>query len=545
MYLNKLLEKKSNSNVSEATLQLIKKLNIPVTATTAIEQVESHPDFPSLYSISDSLKSWKVENAAFHIENDKIDSLPTPFIAHTRKAGGNFILVNSVNGSIDFINEKGKREQTDRESFFKEWTNTVLLAEKNDHSGEKEYKKRKQKETLSGLRIPFIITVALALVLLYAAFYSATTVGFVASILLFAKLSGCIVTGLLLWFEVDKSNPMLQQICNGGKNTNCTAVLNSKSSKLFNWLSWSEVGFFYFAGSFLYLLQTANWQLQTFGILSWLNLIALPYTLFSIFYQWRIAKQWCPLCLTVQGLLITEFVISYFGYWTAPGVTLSLSKSIPSANLLIIFTSFLLPILFWIATKKVHLAAQAAKGYKKEAAQLKYNKEIFTALLKKQKGITSSTEGLGIILGNPDAKNTLIKVCDPYCGPCAKAHKVIDELLEGNENVKVQIIFTATTHEQDFRSEVVKHLLAVASKNDEQFTTKALDEWYLADKKDYKSFAAKYPLNGEIEKQTAAIAKMEKWCNDNNVRVTPTIFINGYQFPDAYGIGDLQYFLLE
>ena len=29
----------------------------------------------------------------------------------------------------------------------------------------------------------------------------------------------------------------------------------------------------------------------------------------------------------------------------------------------------------------------------------------------------------------------------------------------------------------------------------------ALEDWYLADKKDYEVFAAKYPLNGEIREQ--------------------------------------------
>jgi len=29
------------------------------------------------------------------------------------------------------------------------------------------------------------------------------------------------------------------------------------------------------------------------------------------------------------------------------------------------------------------------------------------------------------------------------------------------------------------------------------------------------------------------------------IQATPTVFINGYQFPDAYNIEDLEYFLLE
>ncbi len=537
MRLSALLEKKSGSNVSEATVQLLKRLQVPVTNTTAIEHVESHPDFPSLYSISDSLKTWNVDNPAYHIEAQNLVELPTPFIAHTRRAGGSFVLVNSINGSIDFINEKGKTEKATRESFLKDWTNTVLLAEKNDHSGEKEYQQHKKKEIISALRIPFIVAGALSLVILYIVLYSNAVTGAAASLLLVIKLAGCIVTGLLLWFEVDKANPVLQQICSGGKNTNCTAVLSSKSSKLFDWLSWSEVGFFYFTGSFLSLLLTAYYQLPTLALLSWLNLIALPYTIFSVYYQWRIAKQWCPLCLTVQALLIIEFAITYFGYWTASTNQLI----IPSSDLLIIFTSFLLPILFWTATKKTYLTAQTGKQYKKELSKLKYNKEIFTALLQKQKTITVSPDGLGISLGNPDAKHTLIKVCNPYCGPCAKAHEVIDELLEGNEDLKVQIIFTATNDEKDIKALPVKHLMAIYEKGDAALIQTALDDWYGADKKDYEAFSRKYPLDDELNSQGGKLEAMDSWCKAIGISFTPTIFIDCYQMPEVYKIEDVKH----
>ena len=62
--------------------------------------------------------------------------------------------------------------------------------------------------------------------------------------------------------------------------------------------------------------------------------------------------------------------------------------------------------------------------------RVKFNTEIFDTLLKKQKQITLPTEGIGIDLGNPEATNTLIKVCNPYCGPCANAHSKIKKLLE-------------------------------------------------------------------------------------------------------------------
>lgn len=46
-----------------------------------------------------------------------------------------------------------------------------------------------------------------------------------------------------------------------------------------------------------------------------------------------------------------------------------------------------------------------------------------------------------------------------------------------------------------------KHLLATAEKGDEQYMKKALNDWYLADKKSYDAFAVEYPANGELKMQ--------------------------------------------
>ncbi len=52
-------------------------------------------------------------------------------------------------------------------------------------------------------------------------------------------------------------------------------------------------------------------------------------------------------------------------------------------------------------------------------------------------------------------------------------------------------------------------------------------------------------MNGELLQQGDKIDAMDKWCNAMEIKTTPTIFINGYQLPDAYSIEDLQYFLSE
>ncbi|TCJ19603.1 hypothetical protein EPD60_00320 [Flaviaesturariibacter flavus] len=534
MRLARLLEKKSSSNVSEATLQLLKKLKIPVTASSAIEKVEGHPDFPSLYSISDSLNTWKVANAAIEVDPQTLDQLPTPFIAHVNRGGGSFVMVNNVNGTVDFFNERGRKEHLSREEFLKNWTNTALLAEKNELSGEEKYASRKRKELLSGLRAPLICGAGLLLFVLFAILANANAAGHAMTALLFTKLLGCSATVLLLWFEVDKTNPLLQQICSGTNKTSCTAVLGSRGAKVFNWLSWSEIGFCYFTGSFLALALAST---SALALLSWINLLALPYTVYSVYYQWRVAKQWCPLCLAIQALLVTEAITCYFGYWNN-----GKSFHLPSYQAqFTILTSFLLPALFWVASKKAYFDAQAGKHFKKELNKFKYNKEVFAALLHRQKKIAGSTEGLGLSLGNPDAEHTLVKVCNPFCGPCANAHKHIDALL-ATGRVNVRIIFTAADAENDI-SRVIKHFLTVQELDNEAALVQALDHWYGSPRKEYPAFAKARPLQEFPFPLGEKLNDMKNWCDQNAIMFTPTFFVNGYQLPAAYRIEDLNHLL--
>jgi hypothetical protein len=540
MLIKSLLEKRGTNNTTQVTIALLEELKVSITKTEIIEQIEHHPDFPSLYSISDSLKKWKVDNIALQAESKNLEEFPVPFIAHTKKGGGNFILVHSINGSINYIDEEGKLKKKSKEDFYNEWDNIVLLAEKNQSSGEKNYNIGRKREVINSLRIPSIIVGCLLLIIVY----SFISHSYVASSLLILKLLGSIITGLLLWFEIDKSNSILKQICSSGGNTNCTAILSSKQAKMFNIASWSEIGFFYFSGGYLFLLLMVERSLAGLTFLGIINALALPYIVFSIIYQWRIVRQWCPLCLAVQALLLIEFALHFFSTWnqTTPEMFFR-NIEMTGGTLLILITSFILPVFFWIASKKTFLAAQLSKGVKKQLSQIKYDKEVFHTLLGKKKKITDSTEGLGIILGNPEAKNTIIKVCNPYCGPCARAHLELEEIIENNDNVKVQIIFTATDEENDVKAAPVKHFMALYQFGDIKTLKKALFDWYSLDIKNYDIFSIKYPVKEEFLLQGDKLNLMKRWCDKNEISHTPYLFINNYMMPSMYTIKDLDYLL--
>ena len=528
----------------KATIAFLKLLNVKVTNSTIDDTLQNHPDWPSLLCISDSLTKWNIANAAGRIEVEEIDQLPTPFMAYTRRVENPLEIVTEVlDNEVRLYSTKQNKEIVEnKESFQKRWNGIYLIAEKNEQSGEKDFEATRRKSFIKSL-VPgslfVLLTIISGIFLLRNIELSEVNAVVPVYFQYLILFTGVIVTSLLLWYEIDSNNPLLHKVCTGIVKGNCDAILSGKQSKLFSWLSWSEVGFFYFAGGLLTLLF-AGALTSTLAIIAYLNILALPYTVFSIYYQGKVAKQWCVLCLSVQALLL-------FGGINV--IATGLLRPIPAIHIASIFKSILLylvPVLLWYSLKPYLLKLQEAKNTKREYLRVKFNAEIFDTLLKKQKQITVSTEGIGIDLGNPDATNTLIKVCNPHCGPCSKAHPKIEKLLEEIPNLNVKVIFTTPNVPEFEAFKVVSHLLDISEQNhDQRIMKKALNDWYLADKKDYDQFAGKYPLIGKQEKYGDKVDSMFNWCNDMKISFTPTIFINGYQLPDSYNIEDLEYFLLE
>ena len=55
-----------------------------------------------------------------------------------------------------------------------------------------------------------------------------------------------------------------------------------------------------------------------------------------------------------------------------------------------------------------------------------------------------------------------------------------------------------------------------------------------AAEKNYKTFAIKYPMNGEVEKKGEKISVTKEWCDKTKIQFTPTFFIDGYQMLTEY-----------
>jgi len=511
---------------------------IRLTKTTIRSSLENHPNYPSLFSIADCLAGWNIDNYPARADIDMLSDLPTPFITWYRNQ---FYLVRSVTSATVTCFNGLDNVQIEKLKFTAHFSGIVLLAQRRADSGEPDYSTKRRREFFKAMATPLIFCTGLFTILGWTVAAAAHDAGPTTSyqgISLLLNWIGVWTTASLLWYEVDKNNGFIQKICAGREKVNCTAVLSSRSARAIGPISWSEVGFFYFAGCMLTLLYGHR--------LCWLvglvNIAAFPYVFYSVYIQWRKVRHWCLLCLVVQALLAIGFAMTLLD-WSALRLNSASWTSIAAALPTMLPLS-LLPIALWYFLKPFLKAEAALRERDKELRKFKFNQEIFQTLLSRQKQVEQPSPELGIILGDPSADRTLIKVCNPYCGPCAKAHPDVEELLRTTENLKVQIIFNATNKDGDKLAPPVKHFLAIDEKGDKSLTTKALDDWYNAQTKDYEKFAALHPVDdSRLSIQSRKLERMSKWCDDISLEYTPTYFYCGYQLPQPYNVRDLSSFI--
>src|SRR5690606_12931802 len=155
-----------------------------------------------------------------------------------------------------------------------------------------------------------------AILILLTGFLLVPALSVAQSLFFFLMLIGASVGGLLLLYEIDKHNPIIKQVCSGGNaKAGCHAVLDSAGGKFLG-VSWSLVGFTYFLGGTLLMLFATPDRNAYFPLLSLLSLAALPYVVYSLFYQWKVVKQWCRLCLATQAILVVQAgLVLYEGWW--------------------------------------------------------------------------------------------------------------------------------------------------------------------------------------------------------------------------------------
>ncbi|MDB5119774.1 MAG: Vitamin epoxide reductase family protein [Sphingobacteriales bacterium] len=529
-------------NTTYVLSQLIKELLIPVTRTSIIEEIEKHPDVNSLLSISEVLSHFEIPNASYELTfKQLIDAgITTSFIAYFSSNNGEFVLVHHLTDRGAVVsNERWTNKEFSTDEFHREYGGSILIAEKEELSGEGNYNKKRRNELFKQFRSPVLAAVAglilLFTVLCHATYFSSIT--WQIAFLTVTKIAGLGVCMLLLLQSIDSNNPLVQKICGKDSKKSCNAILSSKAATAIFNFSWSEIGFFYFSGTLLILLLNFTHP-NIIRFIGLFNIICLPYTGYSIYHQWRIAREWCTLCCIIQLVLWLECFV-FFPVWYH-------SFQWPYfTELVSLLICMIIPVLLWIYIKPFFSVQKEATFLKLQLRKFKYNSKVFQIMLTEEAKHFMPEEKHSIMIGNKEAEHVITMVSNPYCRPCSKAHKVLGDWLKKRADIKLQIVFDIGDIEQyinDPGTKIATHLMRLMLDGNKGVLERAVNDWYEQEIKGYDTWIKSYPANN-LSRVSELLEYQIKWCEITTIYSTPTFFIDGKRLPNIYKVEDLTYLI--
>lgn len=524
-----------------AVFQYLKKLAIPVDEGEFEYQFSTHPDYPSLLAVSDTLRFFKVNNMAFKINTEQIQELPNNFIALLKKEENEeeFSFVQKSTNSLQINNRNENLE-----NFTKSFQNIVLLAEKEEDFEDTDSKNYFSKYAL------LVISVVLL-------FFTVTNYYLPLEDDL-NNVSLIVITNLIgLYFSVETFRQILgfkegfaSKFCTISPETNCENVLTSKKWKLFEKINLSDISIVFFSSqiALLIVVSLLNQFSNFLFFASFLLLPVLPISFLSIYYQWKVEKKWCPLCLAIIGVLYIEMLLVYlFCHRLATAGTLSYLERLLStegAGLYLLFISISLFFThFWMSIKHIFLKNKKFKEQNAINLRFKKNYQLFKSQLLQSKRVEFESNEYSIFLGNIDADTTIQIITSPFCGHCKEAHEILHSIhSQHHKNVKIHIIFNVSRNDMNLNLYRKLHTVyieggEVAFENEMKL---------LFENKSYGQNFVKNYVSSEYEKGIGEILQIQnEFCDKHDFNFTPNIFINGHQYPELYESQELEFFISE
>ncbi|MCL1933940.1 MAG: thioredoxin domain-containing protein [Candidatus Azobacteroides sp.] len=490
-----------------------------------------HPHKYNLFGLSKMLSDYGIENVGTRIADKEKDlfNIECPFIAHY---GSDFVAVDKVEPDNVHCFWNGKKITIPVSQFIRGWSGVILLAETTPDSGEPDYPEHRKKERFNIAQKSILISAGVLIFgLAYISNSLFTDLGI--NLLLIINLIGVYIGYLLVLKQMHIGSQYADKICSLFSKSDCNNVLESEAAKLWGVFGWSEIGLGYFSANVLLLLFLPH----TVSLLAVINIFTLPYSFWSVWYQKVKARQWCPLCLIVQILLWTVFILDcIFGYIRTP----ELYSAIILKDILLIGCTYAVLIFGFNLLIPTLSRGNEIEKVKQEINSIKANEEVFKTLLSRQPVYEVSKADSQILFGNPDALLKITVLTNPFCNPCAKMHKRVEKILKDTKrNICIQYIFSSFSPDLEFAN---KQLIAAYLENEQSEFERIIADWFEKGKPLKEAFFNDLHLNMNNPEIETEFQKHEAWREKTQLRATPTILVNGYKLPDNYKIEDLKYF---
>lgn len=502
--------------------QFLTSLKVKHTAAFSDKLYRTHPYRDSLYGLSHMLRTYGIYNEGVRSVDKNVSQFVPPFIAHV---GEEFVVVKAVSENNVTYDWRNIEIKNSFDNFKEVWSGVALLAEPAVDSIEPDYQKHLMITFAKKLQ-SVLLWVIPSLFLLGAWYANLEQIGVYGTILSLINLVGIYISYLLLLKQEKRQSDYADKICSLFHQRDCNNILEMPAAKI-GIFSWSEIGLGYFIANLLLIILLPKYIFYQAII----NIFALPYTVWSVWYQYKKVRQWCMLCLIVQVLLWTIFLTNILG-----ANFYALSINIMPSISIGLFYLFVILLINMSTIKIAH--SNRLELVEQGFAALKNSDDVFKALLKSQPNFETK-DTTKIIFGNPEAKLKVTILTNPHCEPCGQMHTRVKNMLANNsDKLCVQYIFSAFSDDllDSNRFLIAAYLHGKSDEIDEIYK-----DWYEKGKYYSDDFIAKY--NFSFEGVEEELEKHEQWKKYTHLVATPTILVNGYLLPPQYTIENLSFFL--
>lgn len=479
----------------------------------------SHPNYPSLLAITDSLTQLEIENIAAKVPFKHIDKLPKSFIAELFVDKKEYYIVSEVNNYFILENEIGIKRNINHADLEKFWTGIILMIEINENNN--------QKNILSKANY-FLPLLLVAFCLLHLVGNSASILEY--TFLSFSALGVFVSLEIVKTYLSDKSENE-SKFCTANTNFSCKSIISSKAYSFSKYLEFVDLPIIFFSIAFLA-------QILSLNVLFYIGssaVLAVPFLFYSIYLQKFVLKKWCFLCLIIAFIILIIGVVFVVNYASQQFV---LTSIIP----LLILT--VLVIFIWFLAKKKLQQSKENQQALKKLLRFKHKENVFTKIATAIDNKSTFDSLQKITIGKVEAKNTLTLFLSPSCPHCHRAYKqAINLISKHTDKLKLEICFNLNISNQDNPFvDVARNMFQLYNANKE--FKEALDDWHIK-KMPLKQWLERYSFRTDFTNENIQIENQYKWCTENGFSFAPVKIFNSLILPDVYEIDELFYFFNE
>jgi|GEM_PF-4389359 len=488
------------------------------------ELYSKHPLPNSIVFFCDVLKHYGVDNTVVNFSNENykhVFDIKAPMLTFSNTNKGEFILIIDINPDMVSLIRFNKRlVKITTDEFIKDWPGSVVIPFEKTFSNNNKLND-KIYDTL--FRASKYGLLAFCLLLFFFQFLNFSILNF---LFLITTMIGTTISILIFLYEERSYNSLIHRIC--GDKDNCNEIIKSCASFVFGRLKWADVSIAYFASLIVVLLCFSKNSLYLLTIFPVLGVLTFIFTIYSLSYQFFIARKLCKFCLAIL-FVFTLQIITYLVF--KPVHILPIDKTYFGIFCLI----FILVILSWIYLNSYLKVIVQNSSSVAKLNQLKYNKDVFfTQLQSEQIDSSVLSDAISISIGDGTLNNFTFFI-NLECDGCKEIVKEITYWLKRPyENFTFNLVLHAGFNINSIRHQLSVHFVYTFLKKGIIVALDELLNYY------------DNPSNTILLKDKNAekvINTHSEYVDKFNIDYSPVVFYNGYKLPTSYTFDDMKFII--